>query len=258
MLRVSQLTGFNAGQARLPDPYFANVSLLIYGTGTNGQTTFTDSSSYAHSLVRVGDTQVATDQSPFGGGSIRFDGSGDYLTIAGGNELCVEAGAFTVEAWVYFTANTTGTIYARASASGVAYEHVFGFNDGRAEFYYGIRGTNQSLTRFFWPSTLTTNTWHHLVIQRDGSGNWGAWVDGVPTTTYQTAPLAAALVFGSVINGTYNNAVNLGTGALTNSVGGTQPGIYVGNNWGSNYRLTKGIARYSGTFAVPSRPFPNF
>lgn len=240
------------------DPHFANVSLLLSGQGENGQTTIPDTSSYAHTMARVGDTKILTAQGKWGNGSIYFDGTGDYHTITQiSDEMAVRNGAFTVEAWVYLTGATTGTLFAKASSSGVAYEHVFGFNQTQAELYYGIRGTNQSLTRFFWPSTLTYNAWHHLVMQRDGSGNWACWADGQPTSSYQTAPLAGVLVFGGVINGTYNNAVDFGASSLTNSVGGTQPNIYMGNFYANDMRLTKGVARYSGTFTPPDLPFPS-
>ena len=67
----------NAGE----DPYYGNVSLLLYGDGANGSTTITDSSPTPKTVTAVGNAQISTAQSKFGGASIAFDGAGDYLIV---------------------------------------------------------------------------------------------------------------------------------------------------------------------------------
>ena len=62
------------------DEYFNDVSLLLYGDGTNGSTAIVDSSSNAHAITVNGDAQISTAQSKFGGASMYFDGTGDYIT----------------------------------------------------------------------------------------------------------------------------------------------------------------------------------
>jgi hypothetical protein len=70
-------------QLRVPvDPVFNNVSLLLHGNGTNGSTTITDNSPTPKTVTAVGNAQISTAQSKFGGASIAFDGTGDYLTDA--------------------------------------------------------------------------------------------------------------------------------------------------------------------------------
>ena len=56
------------------DPNFSNVSLLIHVAGTDGSTTFTDSSSNALTVTPDG-AQISTVQSKFGGASCFLDGS---------------------------------------------------------------------------------------------------------------------------------------------------------------------------------------
>ena len=85
------------------DPNFADVSLLLHGDGANNSTTFTDSSSNNFTLSRVGDVKISTTESKFGGSSIFFDGTGDYLTLANNSDFNFP-NDFTVEAWVYPTA----------------------------------------------------------------------------------------------------------------------------------------------------------
>ena len=58
----------------------ADVKLLIHGNEGSGQS-FTDSSLSNHTVTAVGDATHSTTQSKFSGGSIYFDGTGDYLSI---------------------------------------------------------------------------------------------------------------------------------------------------------------------------------
>jgi hypothetical protein len=63
------------------DPYYGNVSLLLRGNGTNGSTTIIDSSPSPKTVTAFGNAQISTAQSKFGGSSIAFDGTGDYLDV---------------------------------------------------------------------------------------------------------------------------------------------------------------------------------
>jgi hypothetical protein len=57
------------------DPQFGSVSLLLHGDGTNGSTTITDNSPTPKTVTAVGNAQISTAQSKFGGASILFDGT---------------------------------------------------------------------------------------------------------------------------------------------------------------------------------------
>ena len=43
------------------DEYFNDVSLLLYGDGTNGSTAIVDSSKNGHAITVNGDAQISTD-----------------------------------------------------------------------------------------------------------------------------------------------------------------------------------------------------
>ena len=88
------------------DPFFANVSLLLHGDGTNGSTTIVDSSPSPKTVTAVGDAKISTAQSKFGGASIGFDGSGDSLA-APASISHFGTGDFTIELWIY--RNNAGT-----------------------------------------------------------------------------------------------------------------------------------------------------
>jgi hypothetical protein len=87
------------------DEEFGNVSLLLHGDGTNGSTTIVDSSSSPKAVTAVGDAQISTAQSKFGGSSIAFDGTGDYLSISSNTALDLGS-TWTIEFFVYL--NTLG------------------------------------------------------------------------------------------------------------------------------------------------------
>jgi hypothetical protein len=85
----------------MSDPDFANVSLLLHMDGSNGSTTFPDSSSNGLTVTRYGNAQISTAQSKFGGASAYFDGAGDYLELPNPNTaIGAVAGDFTIECWV--------------------------------------------------------------------------------------------------------------------------------------------------------------
>ena len=81
------------------DPYWANVVLLLHMDGTDGSTTFTDSSSYARAMTAAGNAQIDTAEFKFGTASGLFDGTGDSVQTPNGADFQF-LGDFTVEAWV--------------------------------------------------------------------------------------------------------------------------------------------------------------
>src|SRR5690554_1699309 len=91
------VTGWNPKEV---DPYFASVVLLLHGDGTDGSTTITDNSGSAHSPTVNGNSQIDTAESQFGGASVLFDGSGDYLEYADSADWDFGTGDFTVEFWM--------------------------------------------------------------------------------------------------------------------------------------------------------------
>ena len=89
------------------DASYSSVSLLLHGNGINGSTTITDNSPSPKTVTAVGNAQISTAQSKFGGGSIAFDGTGDYLTTPNNSDYQFGTSDFTVECWI----NTTDTSF---------------------------------------------------------------------------------------------------------------------------------------------------
>jgi hypothetical protein len=211
------------------DPYWNDVSLLLHMDGSNGSTTFTDSSSNALTVTPSGDAQISTAQSKFGGSSLLLDGSGDYITTSASSALALGTGDFTVEFFVYRTSNNNdqGIFTFGATQSG-----LFASMDG-STLGVGLLGGDPSAIS---GGTLSLNTWHHVAITRS-SGSLRGFIDGVQ--------------FGSTVTETTNlvdNILNIGY-SYTSSY------AMIGNL--DEFRVTKGIARYTANFTAPTAAFPN-
>jgi hypothetical protein len=224
------------------DRYFSNVSLLLHGDGTNGSTTITDSSPTPKTVTVVGNAQISTAQSKFGGASIAFDGTGDYLTIPSNADFNFDTGDFTIEAWVRLNALGTSNGY-----PGAAWIVGWGPLSSNPGFDFAIGSTNLifSLTNFSSPTisvahSLSANTWYHIAGTRSGT-TVRAFIDGQVLAT---------------------ETVSAGLSASTNPTGiaisAAEPtGSTLGNLNGyiDDFRITKGVARYTSNFTPPTAPF---
>jgi hypothetical protein len=240
---------------QVPDEYFSSVVALLHFNGTDGSTTFTDVKSNV--WTAYGDAQIDTSQKVFGTASGLFDGTGDHIRTPATTNLEFRAGAFTVEGRCRLASFATGcALFARMSSSNnITFEHEITIFEDRIEFYYGRRGINSSVTRFFLPASLVLNTFAYVVLQRNGSGNFQAYLNGTPGTQYQTAALGPSPSYGSIVTGTYTNAVDLGSNSMDFSIAGDPLGIHMTNGHWDEVRITKGVARYSGSFTPSAYPF---
>lgn len=75
------------------------TKLLLHTDGTDGSTTFTDSSLSPKTISVFGNAQVDTAQSKFGGASALFDGTGDYLTGSSA-DFAFGTNDFTIDFWM--------------------------------------------------------------------------------------------------------------------------------------------------------------
>lgn len=207
----------------IKDPSFSSVAVLLHMDGANGGTTFTDSSSNARTVTRVGNAQISTAQSKFGGASALFDGDGDYLstTISGG----LGSGDFTLEFWYYKTVNS-GWIF-NCRTSGTA-------GDG-FDMRHDLQTTNSG-GGIFSIATVPLNQWTHVAICRSGT-TMRRFIDGT-------------------LNGSVTSSANFSGASFT--IGGSPYGnIGYLTGYIDDLRITKGVARYTGNFTPPAAAFPN-
>ena len=150
------------------DPYYNNVSLLLHGDGANGSTTIVDSSPTPKTVTAFGDAQISTAQSKFGGSSLAFDGSGDYVGIADSADFTFGSGNFTIEFWVYPSDNTQRIIASHGNAAlpGTAWDFTRSSTGTILVNCYDTVG-NIIINSLQSPS-ITTNAWTHVALARNG------------------------------------------------------------------------------------------
>lgn len=209
------------------DPYLPMTSLLLHMDGSNASTTFLDSSLNTLAVTAVGNAQISTAQSKFGGASGLFDGSGDYCTAT---LSALGTNDFTIEAWVRPSSFANyRMIYDTRTSDGDTSGFVWGINSSGNLFIY--------LGSFVLTTgTLTTNTWAHVALSRSG-GTWRIFVNGV------------------LQSGTYSNSGSL-----------TRTATRIGMDWNTLYgfdgyiddlRITNGVARYTSNFTPPVSALPD-
>ena len=191
-----------------------------------------------NNLETVGNAQISTAQSKFGGGSIAFDGTGDALALPANVNLAVGSGDFTLEMWVYGANNGSivGGSYPRLFALGTA-QTLGCFECYNAAGTMYIEMNNGSAITFT-ASTLLNSTWNHFAIARSGSS-------------------VKAFVNGTQV-GAVTNSVNLNLAATTQSwIGAISASAGNFNGYIDDLRITKGYARYTANFTAPTAPFPD-
>jgi hypothetical protein len=236
-------TGQNANLG-VADPSFSSVSLLLHMDGSNGSTSFVDSSANALTVTAVGNAQISTAQSKFGGSSALFDGTGDYLSIPDNSGFNFGSGAFTIEAWVYYVATTGSFAIASQRASTTSNASwslsLISTNNGPT-FSYSTSGTSLTTLAKTFSFSGNANGWHHFAVCRSANTLY-FFADG---TSLGTSALVSTPF--------YDSTAPVFVGA-TNSA---SPTSFM-NGYIEELRITKGVARYTANFTVPSQAFPSF
>ena len=237
------------GSEKTPvDPQFGSVSLLLHGDGTNGSTTITDSSPSAKTATLVGDAQISTAQSKFGGSSIVFDKVADRITYASSTDFAFGTGDFTIESWIYSRDVSGSGIRAicqiSTTAGGLSASYTGGVylqqgqNGGGAIANGGIFAVIGGLSFVGSPGStvvLFANQWQHVALTRSGA-TCRLFVDGAEV--------------GNLTNSNNLTATNL-------VVGGGYSTVYLYDGYIDEFRITKGVARYTANFTPPTAPFPD-
>ena len=223
------------------DPYSDYVSLLLHGNGTNGSTTFTDSSSYNHTVTANGDAKISTTQSKFGGASMYFDGSGDYLSVPDDTSLHLGSDDFTFEFWTYLNSTNGHFINKRVSTSANVQYLYFTISGGTLYLYATSNGSSWNIASNFnfGNTTLSTGQWYHIALVRNGT-EIATYVNGIKSPNTITTSAA-------IHNGSTNSLRIAGDVPYNNYLNG-----YI-----DDFRITKGVARYTGNFNPPTAELPD-
>jgi len=209
------------------------TKLLLHMDGTDGSTTFKDET--GKTVTANGNAQIDTAQYKFGGASGLFDGNGDYLTVPDSADWYFGAGDFTIDVWARF-ASSGGTynICARKDAS--SNQWALNCQSNNIFFQEYIGG---SLKINMWVDyAFSTNTWYHIAFVRTGN-------------------IFKIFINGTQVGSDYNNSteiINL-TSNLHIGTNISSDYKFYFNGWLDEFRISKGIARWTANFTPPSSPY---
>jgi hypothetical protein len=181
----------------------------------------------------VSTASISATQSKYGGSSMSFNGTSDYLVSY--NNVAIGTADCTIEAWIYPTFTDTGTYAVLTTGPGGTTSNLrFGVNTN--QLYLDILGA-----AVFSGSgaTISSNTWSHIAVARTG-GTWYGFINGVQmgsTTTQGTTSVTGAERYVGLLGP---------TGGAGNTPGGWWKG-YI-----DDLRVTQGVARYKSNFTPPT------
>jgi len=207
--------------------------LCLHFDGPDGSTDVRDCAG-RHSPTVAGTAVIDTAQSKFGGSSLWMDGNSDFATIADSADWAMGTGDFTVDLWARFddiAANRAlwDQMVTTANRWGAYYDPV------AKKLLFRVTASNIVTVEVLGSADLAADTWYHLALERASNAyTWyadgtGCAMSGTPDAD-TIADLAAPLRVGR-----YNTAYMLG--------------------WIDEFRISKGLARYGGTFTPPTEPY---
>jgi hypothetical protein len=139
----------------------------------------------------------------------------------------IGSGDFTVELWAYKTANAVTRLFTSNSS---IFLQDFSFN--RIGLYW-----SSPETFLGGVPQLPLNAWTHVAVTRQGN-TFRVFYNGALSLTVTSSLTTATPGIG------YIGTANTGTSEFFNG--------YI-----DEFRLTKGVARYTASFTVPDAPYPN-
>ena len=161
--------------------------LLLHCDGSNGGTTFTDSSFWAHTPTVSGAVHTDTAIKKFGTASAQFDGTGDYLTVAHDAGFNFGSEEFCVEAYIYHTGTPSqyeGIVCHRNGGTGWELK----INTGLKVSWYDSDSGAETLSN----AAISNDTWYHVAIVRVSTSNLKIYINGTDRTAEAEAGGAEA------------------------------------------------------------------
>ena len=228
----------------LSDPYFGSNSSLLHLDGNNGDNNTIPLSSIVETTGlttfiangTAGAVSTSATVFKFGSGSLNFTGAGWLRDVSSLGAMAFGTGNFTMEAWVYIPSTTSG-----------AYRSIFSSRAGSStsDSTVGAFGINPSGSLYWYTGgficnggpTIAANTWTHVALVRNGT-TVSAYVNG-------------ALASSGAGGASHVSPAGFGFGA------NSQAGDELFTGYIDEARITKGVARYTAPFAVPTAPFGN-
>jgi len=220
-----------------------NTTLLVKGTNSG-----VIDSSIKNDLGTGGNAQVNTTIKKYGISSIYFDGNGDYVGTSPSRDLEFGSGDFTLECWFYPLSTARGGLY--HGSVGTDWSLGIDFNSVSTQkigIWASSNGSSWNLINAdpggngIGTTTVSINTWYHIAFVRSGT-SWMLFVNGNRdlNLTGISGSIVSRPTSGKVVGGWFN----LSSLPLHGYI--------------SDFRATKGYARYTANFTPPTNSFPRY
>jgi hypothetical protein len=220
-------------QTKVPvDPQYGSVSLLLHGNGTNGSTTITDNSPSPKTVTAVGNAQISTAQSKFGGASILLDGTGDGASTTSSTAFSFDIGDFTIELWVKLNSiSGNPNLFDMRPIGNGAFPSMY-YDLGKLRYFFN---TADQITGSI---VFNTTDFYHVALARNAS-------------------ITRLFVNGVQDGASFSNSSAISTTVFAAGCDSRVPGLNSLNGYIDDFRVTKGVARYTANFTPPAAPFPD-
>ena len=219
-----------------------NVNTSFAASETSLLTNFSNAGIYdaaaQNVITTVADAQVSTTQSKWPPTSMKFDGTGDSLTMPLTPATTITSGNFTIEFWLNpsTVASATQAIIGTAENDGASSINWMVYLVSSSLYFQCYSNASALMVQFSHQTTLSAGTWYYCALTRNGS-TFTLYLNGVASTS---TPTSAATISQS------GTTLYVGKFGAPSSIGAL-------NGYLQDVRMTKGVAR---TITTPTASFP--
>lgn len=211
----------------------AGTLLLLHFDVTG--TTFTDSSSYNHTITPYGNAYQITPRVT-DGGLVYLDGNEDYLTVGSPSAFTFGANDFTIEFDVILDSSSQNQQIFKFGTSG-SYEFVFMYNWSGSNAFTWYCYTGSYVVNINHQTIPSLHTPYNICIERYNN-TWTLYVNGVANTTPGSW------------SGTITTPSDVVIGSMSWDTGHTYYKGYL-----SELRVSLSTARHKGAFTPSTQRF---
>ena len=216
------------------------TELMIHANEADGTagTGIIDFSLTPKTITANGNAQVDTSQAKFGSGSVLFDGTGDYLSVSDDHGVSdywhMDAGKFTLDCRVQFKTVAAGGICQQRVDDD---NRVYFYYDSNHFVYFVIRSGGINRVRVFTSFHPVAGVWYHLAAIRgweNDADKFVVTIDGVAENVVTDVDVWPDL----------NADLEIG-----------KQGSFELDGHIDEFRVSKGIARWTANFTPPAKAY---
>ena len=202
----------------------SNTVLMIHADEANGTagTDIDDASDSDHTITANGHAATSNAQTKFDN-TLKFDGTGDYLSLADHADWFFSTNDFTIDFWVYSSDLDESIIWQQTS------DQIKWSSSNTGVLQIVIGGAN-----FETDTALSANTWYHVMVARN-STTINVYIDGVND--------------GTNVDGTQVNHSSIMT------IGANNAGNLPFTGYIDEFRISNGVEQQTGNFTAPTAPY---